>query len=183
MWTTSDRGTEYWIPDSLPELTEEYNSTQLSKQYKTPYGIRSHPLWTYENGAYVDDEYLLNNEKWKLLIDNPPSHDNIFEVLEKNNQNFWIETDTQVQVTYTIRTKLDQELIDQKYAIWVNIREERNKKLEKLDHVIGIAFENRFTLSSEFKEYRQALRDIPENFDDPFNITWPKEISNWEYYE
>lgn len=183
MWIANNQANKYWIPDSFPEKTEEYNSVQLSKQYKTPYGTRSHPLWSYENGAYVDDEYLLNNEGWKLLIDNPPSYDNILEVSEKNDQSLWAETSSQVEVTYTVRDKTEQELIDQKSAKWVEIREERNKKLQKLDHVIDIAFENEFRLSSEFKEYRQALRDIPESFDDPFNITWPEEISDWNYYE
>lgn len=170
-------------PCNFPESTEEYNSVQLSKQYKTPYGTRSHPLWSYENGAYVDDEYLLNNEGWKLLVDNPPTYDNLLEVLEKNDQSLWNETETQVEVTYTIRNKTEQEIIDQKSTKWVEIRQERNKKLAKLDHIIGIAFENGLTLSDKFKQYRQALRDLPENFDDPFNITWPEEISDWEYYE
>lgn len=183
MWITNNQGKNYWIPDNFPESTEEYNSTQLSKQYKTPYGTRSHPLWSYENGAYVDDEYLLNNEGWKLLIDNPPTYDTFNEVLEKNNQSLWNETDTQIEVTYTVRNKTEQEIIDQKSAKWVEVRVERNKKLAKLDHIIGIAFENGFTLSDKFKQYRQSLRDLPENFDDPFNITWPEEISDWEYYE
>lgn len=183
MWITNNQGKDYWIPDNFPEPTEEYNSTQLSKQYKTVYGIRSHPLWSYENGSYVDDEYLLNNEGWKLLIDNPPSYNTLLGVLTKNDQSLWVETDSYLKVTYTVIDKTEKEILDQKSKKWVEIREERNKKLAKLDYIIGIAFENAFTLSDKFKEYRQALRDLPEDFDDPFNITWPEEILDWEYYE
>jgi len=183
MWISSNQEKKYWIPDILPESTEEYNSTQLSKHYKTPRGFRSHPLWAYENGAYVDDEYLFYNEKWKLLIDAPPIYNSQTHVLEKKSEEEWDTLEKEIRVTYNVREKTNDEIDNDISKKWGEVRDTRNKKLQKLDHAVSIAYEHGLTLSQKFKDYRQNLRDIPENFEDPFSIVWPDEISQWEYYE
>jgi len=60
----------YWMPEVLPEPTEAYTSEQSEKKYLTQEGKeRGHPGWTYaENIAYVDDEYLFQNEGWKTEL-------------------------------------------------------------------------------------------------------------------
>ena len=55
---------------------------------------------------------------------------------------------------------------------WVNIREERNEKLEATDWRAS----SDLTISDAWKDYRQALRDITTQ-SDPYNITWPTEPS------
>ena len=51
---------------------------------------------------------------------------------------------------------------------WRNIREDRDEKLKETD---WRATSDR-TLTDNWRDYRQALRDVPTQAD-PFNITWP----------
>ena len=51
---------------------------------------------------------------------------------------------------------------------WQNIREDRDERLKETD---WRATSDR-TLTDNWRDYRQALRDVPTQAD-PFNITWP----------
>ena len=51
---------------------------------------------------------------------------------------------------------------------WSNIRQDRDEKLKETDWRAS----SDLTLSDAWKNYRQALRDVPTQ-SDPFNITWP----------
>ena len=53
-------------------------------------------------------------------------------------------------------------------AQWSRVRMERNMLLQQTDWRAS----SDLTLSDDWKDYRQALRDIPTQ-SDPFNITWP----------
>jgi len=55
---------------------------------------------------------------------------------------------------------------------WRNIREDRDEKLKETDWRAS----SDLTLSDAWKNYRQALRDVPSQ-SDPFAITWPTEPS------
>ena len=55
---------------------------------------------------------------------------------------------------------------------WIEIRDIRNQILKDTDWRAS----SDLTLSDAWKNYRQALRDIPTQ-SDPFNITWPTEPS------
>ena len=47
----------YWIPDVLPESTQEWNSQQSSKTYlKQDGSVISHPGWYFGNTAFASDE-------------------------------------------------------------------------------------------------------------------------------
>ena len=52
---------------------------------------------------------------------------------------------------------------------WANIRRYRDRRLAETDY---LALSDG-TLSSNMKNYRQALRDVPEDNADVDNITWP----------
>jgi hypothetical protein len=52
---------------------------------------------------------------------------------------------------------------------WRNIREDRDEKLKETD---WRATSDR-TLTDNWRDYRQALRDVPSSQTDPYNITWP----------
>lgn len=62
------------------------------------------------------------------------------------------------------------------------LRALRNKKLKETD---WMSAQDRPTLTQEWRDYRQALRDLPENFPNPTydainglgNVTWPTEPS------
>jgi len=53
---------------------------------------------------------------------------------------------------------------------WSNIREDRDEKLKETDWRAS----SDLTMSDAWKNYRQALRDVPTQ-SDPYNITWPTE--------
>jgi hypothetical protein len=56
------------------------------------------------------------------------------------------------------------------------VRSERNSILDDTDYMVIKALEAGTTLSDEWVNYRQALRDIT-NQSDPLNITWPTKPS------
>ena len=52
---------------------------------------------------------------------------------------------------------------------WVNVRKDRDRRLAETDfNALSDS-----TLSSNMKDYRQALRDVPEDTADVDNINWP----------
>jgi len=52
---------------------------------------------------------------------------------------------------------------------WSNVRLERNRKLAETDY---LALSDS-TLSNDMKNYRESLRDVPEDNADPDDISWP----------
>ena len=71
-----------------------------------------------------------------------------------------------VTVTYTAVDQTDSEQ-------WASIRAERDSKLMDSD---WMGFSD-VTMSSAWKTYRQALRDLPASESNPDDITWPTEPS------
>jgi len=56
---------------------------------------------------------------------------------------------------------------------WAKIRTQRDAKLEESDYMGN----SDVTMSSAWKTYRKALRDLPASESDPDDITWPTEPS------
>ena len=71
-----------------------------------------------------------------------------------------------VTVTYTAVAQTDAEH-------WASIRTQRDAKLAESDWRAN----SDVTMSSAWKTYRQALRDLPASESDPDDITWPDEPS------
>ena len=80
--------------------------------------------------------------------------------------------------------KKTQTVIDSEAAAlrWTQVRAERDKLLKKADgttmrHTEQEALDIDTTLTAtqyqSVLQYKQDLRDVPEDQDDPFNITWP----------
>lgn len=104
-WVTNlreDNKITYWVPDELPEKTEEWQTNQMKKSYLKPDGsLTGHPGWYFGNGSYASDEYFYHNEGWYTIVDNRPE-----EIDENGNQYVIIETpstDWEVFDTYKIR--------------------------------------------------------------------------------
>lgn len=181
-WITEGEKT-YWMPDQLPERTPEYTRTQSLKRYLTPYGEdRPHPGWTYsENNALVDDEYLFQNEDWKLIID-----DNV-EVSEKdfkhsriNPPEMWEEIDEKkVRITYSLLDFTQEEIDDFYESKWGALRYKRDSLLLETDWIITRSLEKNLSVPEEIVNYRQQLRDFPAtvsnilDFDINDNSLWP----------
>ena len=71
-----------------------------------------------------------------------------------------------VTVTYTAVDQTDDEQ-------WASIRGQRDAKLAESDWMAN----SDVTMSSAWKTYRQALRDLPASESNPDDITWPTEPS------
>ena len=59
---------------------------------------------------------------------------------------------------------------------WKNIRSERDALLSDTDWIVTKAKETGTNIATNWKTYRQALRDVPEQTD-PDDITWPTKPS------
>ncbi len=157
----------YWMPDVLPEPTKEHQATQKEKNYLTPKGEeKRHPEWTYsENIANVDDEYLFQNEGWKLIIDEEPVIlDTDLKHKTRNEIEDWEEQEggKTIKVTYTLVDFTEEEVVEYTEQKWKRLREIRDSCLRQTDWVIVRAMEENLVVSTEVTAYRQALRDFPE---------------------
>jgi len=63
--------------------------------------------------------------------------------------------------------------VETRNSLLNNIREERNNRLEETDWMAN----SDVTMSDDWKTYRQALRDLPQNTSDPANPIWPTKPS------
>lgn len=101
----------YWFPDTVPTKTDEWNIAQEKKRYVTNYGTtRTHPRWLYDNGAFVDDDYLYHNEEWRYVTnwnDVPTSSDSEFYI--KNPIAEWTKSGDDKTYTITWKTYAVQE--------------------------------------------------------------------------
>ena len=168
-WITENEKS-YWMPEVLPEPTPEHQEAQSNKRYLTHEGKeRQHPGWTYaETIAYVDDEYLFQNEGWKVIVDERPeiTPDDLKNV-SRNSSEDWEEVDEKtLRVTYTL-TDFTQEEVDV-YAEekWQRLRNKRDNLIQQTDWILTRAFEENLVVSSEVTSYRQELRDFPETIED-----------------
>ena len=105
------------------------------------------------------EELKLNANRWDLSSPAPPhtitewdSDNSDPQPSEAELINAWN--------TYTARTGgIDMEFL----------RDERNIRLQETDWRASTDL----TMSDDWKNYRQALRDLPANTSDPKNPTWP----------
>ena len=74
--------------------------------------------------------------------------------------------------TVKVESTTSDEQTDLTNQQWVNVRSERDLKLQETDWRAS----SDLTLSDAWKTYRQALRDVPTQ-SDPFNNTWPTKPS------
>jgi hypothetical protein len=156
-----------WIPEVFPEATKEYQQIQSEKRYLTPDGeVKWNPQWKYAaTGAYVDDEYLFQNDGWQLLVNisqEPP-----FVQLKKSVKNEiedWEEQEggKTIKVTYTLVDFTEEEVAEYTEQKWERLRIMRDNRLQATDWVIVRAMEENLVVSTEVTAYRQALRDFPE---------------------
>ena len=69
------------------------------------------------------------------------------------------------------REAYERDVLPVKQMEW--LREKRNNLLAQTDY-FGMPD---MTMSDEMRAYRQALRDLPANTEDPANPTWPTKPS------
>ena len=102
--------------------------------------------YTFVEGQ-IGDDYVITGSNFEILED---------EVIEH-------------QIT---RLKTNEETENDKQNKWKDIREERNKKLEKCDWTQLADSPLTNQKQTEWQIYRQELRDITKQ-SNPFSIEWP----------
>jgi len=59
---------------------------------------------------------------------------------------------------------------------WLDITEQRDSLLVEADSLVNKAMDNDVDVTP-FRQYRQALRDIPQTFSDAQDVVWPTKPS------
>ena len=222
----------WWLPDVLPEPTEEWNYSQRQKRYLClrERTTKTHPRWYFDNGALVSDEYLYRNDLYYLIVDSYPSA-GFREVVITDPFERWILNDDEmtatvtytvwkyiypeptvkyeqvwewepedgnwirdeenktITATYSVRNKTPEELLSQDIECWKELRYERNLRLSATDYIVILAIEKNLQVSTQIKEYRQSLRDLPgrvtniRTFDITNDPLWPTEVNPNNYWE
>ena len=113
-----------------------------------------------KNGApasFVSDNNMLEITEW-LTTTKP----------DQKLTNVDVYLDSGKAYSVKVETCTDEEKAANITAQWASIRDERYSLIIKTDWRAS----SDLTLSDEWKNYRQALRDITTQ-SDPYNITWP----------
>ena len=66
-----------------------------------------------------------------------------------------------------------QKIEDHKATLWSQLRTERNRLLQQSDWTALSDAHLSQDKKDAWADYRQALRDLPENATDPTQVTWP----------
>jgi hypothetical protein len=112
-----------------------------------------------------DDNAYLKSLGWLPLTETNVTPDSD-EVLDSDQV---IINEDDVQIVHRVRSMTTDELTLRDVESWQNMRQLRNELLGGTDFYAL----SDVTMSSDMTVYRQALRDLPANIDDPTNITWP----------
>ena len=59
---------------------------------------------------------------------------------------------------------------------WVEHIEKRDRLMVDADHLVNTAMDMELDVTP-FRQYRQALRDIPQTFSNPEDVVWPQKPS------
>jgi hypothetical protein len=129
--------------------------------------------WKNISNFNVLDDATLRTFGWLPL--RVVNEDNL-EVIISNNREI---TETEVIETIITRNKTEEEIENEQQKViddkWNEVRDKRNNLLQESDKYVladrweAASVETRANLTN----YRKALRDIPQDNSDPFNIDWP----------
>tara|TARA_R100000234_G_C4980589_1_gene170621 strand:- start:484 stop:921 length:438 start_codon:yes stop_codon:yes gene_type:complete len=110
------------------------------------------------NATFISDNNLVEITEWLATTEPDQKLTKVDVYLDSGGKAYSVK----------IETCTDDEKAANIAMQWDIIREERNEKLEATDWRAS----SDLTMSDEWKNYRQALRDITTQ-SDPYNITWP----------
>lgn len=79
-------------------------------------------------------------------------------------------------ISWEVVDLTEQEINQILNAKWNRIREERDMLLEQSDVFVLKELESNGVVSQRLRDYRQALRDIPQTYETPSDVVWPKLI-------
>lgn len=138
-----------------------------------PYGIaelkRDNPQTSFPRE--MTPEILQEFDVFPVSFAEKPNYDPTTEKLLQSPSPELI--DGQWQFTYTV-TALDAEELN---AVLLQksqeVRRQRDRRLQESDWVVIRSYEQAENVPLEWTEYRQALRDIPQQTGFPSEVSWP----------
>lgn len=78
-------------------------------------------------------------------------------------------------LAFVVREKKSYEMRNAVESAWSQLRADRNRVLTETDKRIMPWLEKGQPAPEPWQRYRQALRDLPQVTEDPFNVMWPCE--------
>jgi hypothetical protein len=100
---------------------------------------------------------------YKVATLPPPDYDALTQYLK---QSAFYQVDGEWRVHY-IPERIAEATAE------TNVRNERNRLLAESDWVVTKSYETQTPIPQEWVQYRQALRDIPQQAGFPYDIVWP----------
>lgn len=142
---------------------------------KYPYTV---DMFRYENKnvslpRILNNRFLEQRNIHPVYEDEIPNYNNIVQQLVKNSEPVY--KNGRWVTEWSVETKSQETIDAEKLILETEIRDTRDKKLEQTDWVAVKAFEEGISISQEWKDYRQALRDITAQADFPYTVSWPAE--------
>jgi hypothetical protein len=128
------------------------------------------------NVCYCHDNAFLKDLGWLPVVQIEPNSPENKPILEKKEY-FITEDNVQEIFTWRERTLEEQTSFEANISsvLWMQVRKDRDQFLKETDNYVTIDRWEDYTpeIKQAWKAYRQALRDIPQNFQDPNGVVWP----------
>lgn len=151
-------------------------------------GISKPEYWTWLESVTSEDEkgiktYDFSGEDYEIV-----ETDELLSYVDSEGQTFTYQQSghivSDLDGTHYHLTWNGSEIVKDDDALatyqlaekWKRVRQDRDRLLNETDWVVTKATETETSVSSTWKSYRQALRDVPSQ-SDPDNITWPSKPS------
>lgn len=129
--------------------------------------------WFTDDGIRPTDEWLASQGYYGLFIDDRPPVSPAEGEARLTPLDMWQvdELNSTVTATWQIYYWNEEEKEEVLRQQWKIVRAERNLRLADSDWT-QLA-DTAQTIGAYYLDYRQALRDIPENTQNPFEVEWP----------
>jgi hypothetical protein len=116
--------------------------------------------------AVKDNEYITVMN----YLPNIPEGVELYDITEEDYNNY-VDKGYKFNLTTKKIETVDESIILERS--WVDLRDTRNKLLSNSDWIM--LSDNTLTeeQKNNWKAYRQALRDLPQNTTDPREVVWP----------
>ena len=113
-----------------------------------------------DNSTFTDEEIA---QAGYVAVNNKPAYAGDVEKVQWNSST----------VSWDVLPLTEQELQDLANQKWATIRDERNQLLAQTDYIVLMHYELGEPVPQNVIDYRQALRDLPQTYDDISAIQWP----------
>ena len=128
-----------------------------------------------ENGVVVNfinaDENSIHSYDEIVCVEDEKFKNQLIDIGTKYENGIFVPTEKQLE---ELQDKKRLEELQKITNLFDSMRFERNVKLRESDIIMFKHIEKGEEVPSKLHEYRQSLRDLPENITDIENIDWPE---------